>query len=222
MKLKFYFDFISPYVWLAWKPLNEITLKYSIKLEPIPILFAGLLNYHGQLGPAEIPSKRNWLIYDVARRAKLQNLTVNPPPTHPFNPLLPLRVATIDYNNHDIKLNLIQNILNATWSEGQDISNPNVLKHILNNLDLNGEQILQEANSHLIKEKLKNETNKAIELGVFGVPTTIVNEKLLFWGSEYETMKMIEMALNGDQTVIVEPHIIEKWANVKKSAERRK
>ena len=91
--VKFYFDVISPYAWLAWRPLVGIVARHNLNLQPVPVLFAGLLQANGQLGPAEIPRKRLWLIKDVMRRAASQGLKVSVPPTHPFNPLLALRVA---------------------------------------------------------------------------------------------------------------------------------
>lgn len=226
INIKFYFDYISPYVWLSWKPLIKIILKQNnelklINFEPIPILFASLLNYHGQLGPAEIPSKREWLINDISRRSKLNNLNLNTPLFHPFNPLLSLRITTIDMNN-EMKLKLIEKLLDSTWSEGKDISNVEVMKDILNGLNLDSNYYIDKANSIEIKEKLKQNTDEAIKSGVFGVPTTIVNDKHLFWGSENDTMNMIELAINDDPRVIVDPAVVEKWLNTKKSAERRK
>ena len=67
--IKFYFDAISPYAWLAWRPLQTLVQKHDVKLEIVPVLFAGLLKANGQLGPAEIPNKRLWLMTDVMRRA---------------------------------------------------------------------------------------------------------------------------------------------------------
>lgn len=71
-RIKFYFDAISPYAWLAWRPLQALVLKQDIQLDIVPVLFAGLLKANGQLGPAEIPNKRLWLMTDVMRRAHTQ------------------------------------------------------------------------------------------------------------------------------------------------------
>ena len=94
--ITFYFDFISPYAWLALRPVRHIAKKHNVELRAVPVLFAGLLNKHGQLGPAEIPPKRLYLIKDVIRKAHQidPELPVTLPPSHPFRPLLPLRVAS--------------------------------------------------------------------------------------------------------------------------------
>jgi len=61
-KITMYFDFISPYAYLAFKGIqrglvNRVDITYK------PILFAGLLNHYGQLGPAEIPHRREWTFF---------------------------------------------------------------------------------------------------------------------------------------------------------------
>ena len=63
--LTFYFDFISPYAYLAWARLVRRGQPFELR----PLLFAVLLAHHGQLGPAEIPAKRAWLISDTLRQA---------------------------------------------------------------------------------------------------------------------------------------------------------
>jgi 2-hydroxychromene-2-carboxylate isomerase len=229
--VKFYFDFISPYAWLAWRPLVNLVQKYSslVTFQPIPILFAGLLNAHGQLGPAEIPPKRLWLIKDIIRRAKLQNLQVNPPPTHPFNPLLSLRIASIDSIHSEMKIKLISEFFDAIWIHGYDISDTLVIQELLEKkLNYSLEEINEiflKAKNEKIKNKLRDETNEAIQrYGVFGVPTTLVDEEL-FWGSESETIEMINKAIQRERTVMEmnenEIKIIQRWETIKKSADRR-
>lgn len=237
--VKFYFDFISPYAWLAWRPLINALQKHSsspimpgpisfeatnqkknITFEAIPVLFAGLLNHHGQLGPAEIPSKRVFIFKDIVRRAKLQNLKVNPPPTHPFNPLLSLRIASLDYPSNSIKYQVIGRILDAVWSEGRDVSDEKIIRSILREFDLNDEEYLQRSKEPILKEKLKNQTNEAISCGVFGVPTTLIDDEL-FWGSEIETFQMIDYALQDHPMAKIDSELIERWIHIKKSADRR-
>lgn len=215
--IKFYFDAISPYAWLAWRPLQEIAMRHSCTLEPIPVLFAGLLKANGQLGPAEIPRKRLRLIKDVMRRADTQGLKVNPPPTHPFNPLLALRVASIDMDvkqKHDLTLGL----LDGAWLHGRDISDPLVVEAICTSVGLNGKLCVQRANEDSsIKDRLKLQTDAAVAAGAFGVPTTSVDGEL-FWGSEIDTMNHIESAVLGVDPV--DRAVYSRWENIKASAIR--
>lgn len=60
-QISFYFDFVSPYSFLAWGELLQIAARNQAALRIVPVLLAGLLNAHGQKGPAEIPAKRDYV-----------------------------------------------------------------------------------------------------------------------------------------------------------------
>ena len=61
MDITFYFDYISHNAYLAWCRLPEIAEKHGCSVNPIPVLFAGFLKKYGQLGPAEIEPKVEWM-----------------------------------------------------------------------------------------------------------------------------------------------------------------
>jgi 2-hydroxychromene-2-carboxylate isomerase len=93
--VRFYFDFISPYAYLASTQLDGIAARTQVTIERVPVLFAALLDAHGQKGPAEIPAKRRYTWKDVSRKCHAAGVPIAPPPSHPFNPLLGLRVASL-------------------------------------------------------------------------------------------------------------------------------
>jgi 2-hydroxychromene-2-carboxylate isomerase len=218
----FYFDFISPYAWLAFKQVRSLVRKHDMPLLPVPVLFAGLLNAHGQLGPAEIPAKREYLIKDVSRRANTLGLVVKPPPTHPFNPLPSLRLASLDLDA-DTKLELIDYIFDSAWSRGRDISDRVVLGDIMSKFCDNAEQaelyVNQAYSDSAVKMKLQTQTDLAIQKGVFGVPTTEVKGQL-YWGSEKDTIEFIEEGILGRD--VVDAELVARWKNIRGSASRRK
>ena len=219
MQIKFYFDVISPYAWLAWRPLLSIAERHNADLVPVPTLFAGLLHANGQLGPAEIPNKRLWLIKDVMRRAASHGLSMSIPPYHPFNPLLALRVASLDMSA-PTRRQLTGKLLDAAWLHGKDISNCGVVSDIVYECGLNGSECITEARDRNdIKKRLKFQTEEALSIGAFGVPTIYVNNEL-FWGSESDTMAHIEAVLEGHDSVNVE--LLKKWTHTTPSASRRR
>ena len=98
--LELYFDFISPYAYLAWQNPRSgpraLAVRHGVELVIRPVLFAALLEHGGQLGPAEIPAKRAFLVKDVLRQAALEGIPLTYPPIHPFNPLTLLRLALVE------------------------------------------------------------------------------------------------------------------------------
>ncbi|MEZ4750282.1 MAG: DsbA family protein [Bdellovibrionota bacterium] len=78
----FYFDPISPYSWLASNQIPEIEARLPIQFDYVPVLFAGLLNAHGQKGPAEIAAKRRYTMTDAMRWASKLGLSFEGPPAH--------------------------------------------------------------------------------------------------------------------------------------------
>ena len=92
----YYFDYISPYAYLAWTQVHRVAAPHGRAVESVPVLFAALLDANGQKGPAEIPRKRVYLFKDVIRSAHSLGEPIAPPASHPFNPLLALRVTAAD------------------------------------------------------------------------------------------------------------------------------
>src|SRR5690349_6890439 len=93
--IRFYFDYESPNAYLAWTQLPQLAARHGYAVEARPVLYAGLLEAHGQLGPAEIPAKGRWMSRNLARKARLLGVPLNPPAFLPFNPLLALRISLL-------------------------------------------------------------------------------------------------------------------------------
>src|SRR5580704_13383371 len=119
--MSFYFDFISPYAYLAWTQIHAIASRHCCEVVPKPILFAALLDANGQKGPAEIPSKRIYTFKDVIRSAARLGVPLAAPASHPFNPLLALRVASAEIDVQR-RRPLIDALFTATWVESVDVS----------------------------------------------------------------------------------------------------
>src|SRR5215831_9421049 len=93
--IQFYFDYESPNAYLAWTQLPKLADRYGFTVEPVPVLYAALLDAHGQLGPAEVSAKGRWMSRNLLRKALLLAVPLNPPAFLPFNPLLALRVTLL-------------------------------------------------------------------------------------------------------------------------------
>jgi 2-hydroxychromene-2-carboxylate isomerase len=179
MRVTWYFDFISPFAYLQCERLNQ--LPEGTEIEYRPILFAGLLNHWAQKGPAEIPSKRRFTYRQALWIARRDGIAFRAPPAHPFNPLDALRLAIA----LDCEGDKVQSIFRFIWAEGNRPDDPdswNTLVERLNAPDASGRIASPD-----VKLALRSNTEEAISLGVFGVPTIAV-EKELFWGYDMTDM----------------------------------
>jgi len=193
----FYFDFMSPYSYFAWIRVQALCEQYNIELQAHPVVFGKLLDHWGQLGPAEIAPKREWLLKDCFRYAKLNNITLRGPKFHPFNPLSALRMSLKKVSN-DQQHKVISAIYKAGWSDGKDLGSNDELIQTLAPLGLSEEYLQDAINNIEVKALLKQSTETAIKRGVFGVPTMTIDEEL-FWGNDQFTY--IELYLQGKDPV---------------------
>ena len=213
--IRFYFDYISHNAYLAWTQMHRLARHYGREVEPVPVLFAAFLEHYGHKGPAEMPAKSLWMLRNVIRKAAQLNVPLRPPAAHPFNPLLPLRVTTVEMSAVDRK-RLIDAIYRATWAESRNVSDPEVLGAILTNAGFDAADMLARAQDDEIKQRLREAGQQAIERGVFGVPTMCVDDEL-FWG--YDDLRYLEMYLEGRDPY--DPARLEPWLDVRPAAQRK-
>jgi 2-hydroxychromene-2-carboxylate isomerase len=212
MTLRFYFDVISPYAYLAYHGLGPIATRHGVAIEATPVLIAGLLNHHGQKGPAEIPSKRLQLFYDVFRSARRMGLPLLPPPSHPFNPLLALRVCSLDMPPAT-RWALIGGLMDLVWAGGGDVTDPATVEAVANALGV--DDAVARATTPENKNRLKAATSAAIDAGVFGVPTMLVSDQM-FWG--FDTLRHLDEYLGG--TPPPPANLVARWASIQATASR--
>ena len=191
--IRFYFDPISPNAYLAWTQLPSLADKHGFAIEPVPVLFAGLLEAYGQLGPAEVQPKIRWMWKNNLRKAALLRVPLNPPAFHPFNPLLALRVSSLPLAPVPRRA-LIGVLLEAVWVRGLHVSEPAVVARLGDEIGLDGAALVAQAGEADNKARLRAQTDDAISRGVFGVPTMEVGGEL-FWG--FDDLPYLEPLLAG-------------------------
>ena len=178
----FYFDFISPYSFLAHKEIKKIENKSSIKVVYKPILLGGLHNLHGIKAPAFIPAKAKHMVRDcklIAERNKIKFRFNTYFPIRSLNLMRGVFVAEED----NFKSYYIDNIFNAIWQDGLNMNDENIVQRVLKNLNVNPKTFVLRSTSSSIKEVLKKRTSEAYEKGIFGAPTFVSNNKI-FWGQD--------------------------------------
>ena len=188
--ITFYLDFISPYAYLAFEALPEALIGHSYSVTYKPVLFAALLKHHGQLGPAEIPGKREWTYRQVLWLAKEHGLELQLPASHPFNPLALLRLALACDAQGLPNRYVCETLFRHVWRGGAEAADPARLQLVTQQLAPS-----RAVNSEEVKAQLKAHTDEAIARGVFGVPTMAVDDKL-FWG--LDALPMLSDYLSGE------------------------
>ncbi len=188
--ITFYLDFISPYAWLAFEKLPEALKGISHSVRYKPLLFAGLLKHHGQLGPAEIAGKRDWTYRQVLWLAQQQGVPLQLPASHPFNPLPLLRLAVACDAHGTPNRYVCETLFRHVWVGGAEAADPQRLAALAQQL-----APARDANGAEAKAQLKAHSDEAIAQGVFGVPTLAVDGKL-FWGAD--ALPMLRAYLLGD------------------------
>ncbi len=171
-----YLDFISPYAYLAFEKLPAALIGHSYSVTYKPVLFAALLKHHGQLGPAEIAPKRDWTYRQVLWLAQSQGVALQLPATHPFNPLVLLRLALACDARGLPNRYVCETLFKHVWQGGAEATDAGRLQALSSHLAPRRDPASEE-----VKAQLKAHTQEAIEQGVFGVPSFKVDDKL-FWG----------------------------------------
>ncbi len=178
----FYFDFVSPYSFLAHKEIRKIEKQNSIKIRYKPILLGGLHNLHGIKAPAFIPAKAKHMIRDcklIAEKNKIKFKFNSYFPIKSLNLMRGVLVAEED----NFKSYYIESIFNSIWQDGLNMNDEGIVQKILKNLNVNPKTFFLRLASSSIKDSLREKTNEAYEKGIFGAPSFVSNNKI-FWGQD--------------------------------------
>jgi len=178
-EVEFYFDFISPYAYLAYKKIQS--LPKDIKIKYKPVLLGALHNLEGITAPAFIKPKLKHMISDcdlIANKNK-SNFIWNS--KFPINSLSIMRgYLFINAENRELYMNVM---FDAYWKDNLDISNEKILKNLIEKCKINSSKFFDGIKDLKIKDELKSITQDAHDKGIFGAPTFVVNNKI-FWGQD--------------------------------------
>ena len=179
LQARWYFDFISPFAYLQLP--RVLALRARVELVPVPIVFGALLAHHGQLGPAEIPSKRAFTYRFVQWQADRAGIALRFPPAHPFNPLAALRLCIAAGAGWDA----VERVFAHIWRDGEGSVDAAGLAPVARALGI--ADPASAIGDPDVKARLHANTDAAIAAGVFGVPT-IAAAGETFWGLDATPM----------------------------------
>lgn len=192
--LRFFFDYVSPYAYLAWTQLPALAERHGRAVELLPVLFAGVLNALGTLGPAEVEQKRFYAYKHTSRLAHELGVPFVFPPEHPFNPLLALR-ATAAVREPESRRRLVSALFAAVWAGGGGLVQPERVGEAAASVGLDAQALLAATRTPEVKDQVRRNTEELLALEGFGVPT-VVAEGELFFG--VDSLGQLERFLRGE------------------------
>ena len=178
----FFFDFTSPYSYLAHKQIRNIENQYKIDVNYMPILLSGLHNLAEIEAPVFIPSKAKFMIKDCKLFAEKLNIKFKFNSHFPIQSLNLMRGVLIAREENRTSL-YIDKFFDACWKDGLNLNNQNVVNKILEDLNFNIEAFKLKISEEKIKDELKKRTKDALSKGVVGAPSFNINNKM-FWGQD--------------------------------------
>jgi len=181
--VEFYFDFGSPYSYLAYKALPGIAAAHGAQIVWRPMLLGGVFKATGNHSPIEIAAKNRWLRLDLERWAARYGAAFSHNPHFPINTLVLMRgAAGMQMRGPDFH-KYVQAIFHAMWMEPRNLGEPQEVAAVLRQAGFDADAFQSLVNDPAVKEQLKNNTEEAVARGVFGAPTFFVGEEM-FWGQD--------------------------------------
>ena len=180
----FYFDFSSPYSYIAAEKIDALAAKHGRRVDWRPILIGAIFQQTGAVPLVQLPLKGDYSLRDFPRSARFHGLPFKMPTRFP----LPTQSAArafyvIAERNAMLARDFARAVFRALFVEDRDISDLAVVLEIAARFGIDSDELSQAVASSAIKERLKRETETAAAQGVFGVPFFIVDQEP-FWGAD--------------------------------------
>ena len=193
--LTFYFDFVSPYSYLAQTQMAKLLNETDAKVKYVPVFLGGLHQAQEVKSPPFIPSKAKWIIRDCHMWAEQYQLPLAWPKQFPFNTLSLLRICTwLQQNKPEAVADFVDQTFRAIWEKGLDCHNENLVGEYLHSQGLDPHALLAAIATPDVKQGLAKNGELAVAKDMFGLPVFEVDEKLYFG---QDRLHFVQQALLG-------------------------
>jgi 2-hydroxychromene-2-carboxylate isomerase len=182
--LDFYFEFASPYGYLASTQIDALAARHGRTVVWHPIMLGAAFKQTGARPLTQTPLKGPYLLHDVPRFARLLGVPLQLPPVLPMNSLAASRACVwVAEQDDEQARRLARALFHAHWGEGKDLAAPEAVADVAQGLGIARGDLLAAVADPRIKDRLKAQTQAAIERGVFGSPFIFVDGEP-FWGAD--------------------------------------
>ena len=200
-KVEFFYDYSSPWTYLAFTKIEGICQKYNATLEWRPILVGGIFNTTNpsvyEFRERGVPVKAKYAAKDLQDWARFYGLTIKNPSVFPVNSVKALRGALVALEHPGKFMPYSYRVFEFYWGKDQDISNDDVLRSLITEVGLTPDEYFDKINRQEYKDRIRVNTDEVIARGGFGTPTIFVNGSSMFFGND--RLVLVEEELRREQ-----------------------
>ncbi len=180
--IDFYYDYGSPAAYLAWSQIYDIAEKHSATVVRKPALLGGIFKETGNRPPVSVPAKGKYMFHDLVRYSKKYGVDWQMNSAFPINTIYLMRGALYAQKEGFIEA-YDEACFNAVWRDNKNMGDPEVVAQVFAEAGFDTEAIGASMQDPEIKKQLFAVTAEAVENGLFGMPSFIVDGEL-YWGQD--------------------------------------
>lgn len=182
--ITFYFDFTSPYSYLASEQIDELAARFGRRVQWRPILLGGIFKALGTVSLVKQPSMADYSVKDFARSARFAGIPYCHPDNFPVSTVIPSRVYYwLHGQDCGMARRFAHEVFRAYFAAGRDIADTTVVLELAVKVGADGTALAAGMSDPAIKDRLRAETDAALAHGAFGAPWIIVDGEP-FWGAD--------------------------------------
>ncbi|MBS0247128.1 MAG: 2-hydroxychromene-2-carboxylate isomerase [Proteobacteria bacterium] len=183
--LDFWFEFASTYSYPAAMRIGALAAERGVTLRWRPFLLGPVFRQNGwTTSPFNMyPAKGRYMWRDLSRICRAMDLPFAEPPAFPQNTILAARMALVAFDDGWGE-DFTKAVYRAQFGEQKNIGEPEVATAIIGALGHDADEVMTRAQSDANKLRLREQTDEAIALGIFGAPSFVTADGELFWGND--------------------------------------
>jgi len=188
-KVEFFYDYSSPWTYLAFTRIHGLCERYKADLEWRPFLVGGVFNTVNpsvyEFREKGVPAKQNYMAKDMRDWSRFYGLKIKMPPTvFPVNSVKALRGALVALEHPGKFLPYSYRVFESYWGEDQDISQDQVLESLVKEVGIDRDEFFEKIKQQAYKDTIRANTEAVAERGGFGTPTIYVDGSSMFFGND--------------------------------------
>jgi 2-hydroxychromene-2-carboxylate isomerase len=184
-EIEFWFDFSSPYGYIASQKIDAIAARHGRAVRWKPWLIGALFKQLGYMPLEQQPGKKAYMLRDLPRHARAEGVALSFPSSFPEALIAAARAVYWLEEKKGVEAAgaFAKRAYVAYWAEGQKLSDAAVVARLASAFGVGEDETLAALNDPAVKDRLKRETDAAIAAGIFGSPFIVVDGEP-FWGSD--------------------------------------